>query len=224
MRNSRHILHVTVLRLMKGVNAMTVQMAASEQNLSDLLSQAQLGSGHALGEALEACRAYLLLVAQSELDPNIRAKGGASDLVQETFLEAQRDFQQFRGTSEEELLAWLRQVLLNNLKNFARSYRQTAKRDVQREVKLEAGRSTLNWRDGLPDCSATPSRVMMKEESVTSLNEAMSRLPHDYQQIILFRYQEEHTFDEISRLMDRTPNAVRKLWSRAIERLQKEMG
>lgn len=203
---------------------MAIQMASREQDLAELLGAAQSGNDEALGEALEACRAYLLMVAQSELDPSIRAKGGASDLVQETFMEAQRDFARFEGTSEEELLAWLRQVLLNNLKNFARSYRQTAKRDVGREVELEAGRSSFNWRDALSDHGVTPSRVVMNQEATASLEAALSRLPEDYQQIILYRYREERSFDEIAELMERTPNAARKLWSRAIEGLQKEMG
>ena len=64
------------------------------------------------------------------------AKGGASDLVQETFLEAQRDFPRFQGTSEAELLGWLRQMLLNNVANFTRHYRIT-KREVGREVAIQ---------------------------------------------------------------------------------------
>ena len=57
-------------------------------------------------------------------------------MVQETFLEAQRDFGRFRGTTDGELRAWLRQLLLHNLANFARSYRGTEKRQVEREVHL----------------------------------------------------------------------------------------
>src|SRR6516162_3607856 len=102
-----------------------------------LLAAARAGSAEALGKALETCRRYLLLVAERRLDPKLRAKGGASDLVQETFLEAQRDFDAFRGTSEAELLAWLSRLLLNNVGNFARRYRGTDKRDVGREVVLQ---------------------------------------------------------------------------------------
>ncbi len=203
---------------------MTMQMASREQDrVSELVTRAQTGSDEALGEALEACRDYLLKVAQSELDPALRAKGGASDLVQETFLEAQRDFQRFHGTSEEELLAWLRQVLLNNLCNFARQYRKTAKRDVGREIELQAGRSSLNWREALSDQGPTPSKNVMREEAVDSLEAALSRLPDDYRLIIVYRYREERSFEDIAQRMNRSPNAARKLWSRAIERLQKEL-
>ena len=87
---------------------------------------ARAGSKEAIGGALEACRGYLLGIAERELDADLRAKGGASDLVQDTFLEAQRDFAGFRGETQADLLAWLRRLLLNNLANFARTYRQTA--------------------------------------------------------------------------------------------------
>src|SRR5829696_9456278 len=105
----------------------------------DRLAAARGGSPEALGDALEACRAYLLKIAEADLDPALRAKGGASDLVQQTFLEAQRDFGRFAGGSEEELLAWLRQLLRNNLANFARDYRRTGKRRLDRERLLDAG-------------------------------------------------------------------------------------
>ena len=84
------------------------------------LAAARAGSREALGQVLQACRGYLLLLAERELDPDLRAKGGASDLVQGTFLEAQKDFAHFQGDSEDELRAWLRQVLLHNLANFTR--------------------------------------------------------------------------------------------------------
>ena len=101
------------------------------------LPEARAGSPEALGRLLEACRRYLLLVAERELDPALRPKGGASDLVQETFLEAQRDFAGFRGRSQPELRAWLRQILRNNLANFHRRFRDADKRRLDREVSLD---------------------------------------------------------------------------------------
>src|SRR5262249_59741442 len=94
------------------------------------LPAARAGSRAALGQALESFRDYLLLIAERELAPDLRAKGGASDLVQETFLEAQRDFADFRGDTEAEFRAWLRRLLLHNVANFARHYRDTAKRQA----------------------------------------------------------------------------------------------
>src|SRR5262249_60240894 len=97
-------------------------MPEQSPDISPQLAAARTGSLDALGRVLETYRAYLLLVADRELDPKLQAKGGASDLVQETFMEAQRDFGRFQGTTDGELRAWLRQLLLPNVANFARPY------------------------------------------------------------------------------------------------------
>jgi RNA polymerase sigma-70 factor (ECF subfamily) len=188
------------------------------------LAAAQAGSREALGQVLENFRGYLLLVADRELDPELRAKGGGSDLVQETFLEAQRDFAQFRGASVEEFRAWLRRLLLNNVANFTRQYRRRAKRDVGREIPLEAGGSSHERGAGLAANTVSPSGAVLALEQAEALARALERLPADYRQVLAYRHDEQLTFEEIGQRMQRTANAARMLWLRAVERLQREMG
>jgi RNA polymerase sigma-70 factor (ECF subfamily) len=187
------------------------------------LAAARNGSNSALGELLETYRNYLLLIAEQELDPRLRAKGGASDLVQETFLEAQRDFSNFQGHSEEELLAWLRQLLHNNLANFARRYRDTEKRQVAREVPLASGSSGLG-RDRLAANAPSPPEQLIADEECRCVLEALERLPEEYRTALLLRCREGHSFEEIGRRLERTRNAAQKLWVRALERLREELG
>jgi RNA polymerase sigma-70 factor (ECF subfamily) len=189
-----------------------------------LLAAARGGSTEALGEALESCRAYLLHVALSEMTAELQAKGGASDLVQEAFLDAQRDFGQFQGSSEEELLAWLRQVLLHKLANFRRHYRGTGKRDVAREAALPSGDTSGAGMGQVSADTPTPSKYAVANEKAQALEEALARLPEEYRQVILLRHDQTHSFEEIGRIMGRTANAARKLWTRALERLQQELG
>jgi RNA polymerase sigma-70 factor (ECF subfamily) len=197
-------------------------MDDTRANAERLLSAAQAGSSTALGEILETCRGYLLAIAQQELEPALQAKGGASDLVQQTFLEAQRDFAGFRGTTQEALLAWVRRLLLNNLANFRRDYRRD-KRRVTLEVTLPGGDSSARHGGGLPGGTPTPSALAMRDEQKQLLESAIDRLPEDYRRVIQLRYREERSFEEIAEAMQRTQNAVRKLWARAIERLQQEL-
>jgi RNA polymerase sigma-70 factor (ECF subfamily) len=191
--------------------------------LERLLAAARSGSRQALGEALEACRAYLLAIANRQLNPALQAKGGPSDIVQQTFLEAQRDFEQFRGSTVEELQAWLKHLLLHNVADFARGFERTDKRRIDREVTLP-GSSTSNASGGLAADTPTPSLRAMAEEQAVKLRRALEALPEDYRQVIVWRYQEEQSFAEIAQRMNRSENAVRKLWFRAIERLEQEMG
>ena len=188
------------------------------------LAAARAGSSEALGQVLETFRGYLLLVADRELDPELRAKGGASDLVQDTFLEAQRDFGQFHGASVDELRAWLRRLLLNNVANFTRQFRERAKRDVGREIPLEAGGSSHERGAGLAADVLSPSGQAVAHEQAEALARAVQRLPPDYRQVLALRHEEQLSFEEIGQRMQRTANAARMLWLRAVERLQKEMG
>jgi RNA polymerase sigma-70 factor (ECF subfamily) len=198
-------------------------MTESTQHATRWLAAARAGSREALGQLLEACRGYLLVIAQRELDPELRAKGGASDLLQETFLEAQRDFANFRGTTEAELLGWLRQMLLNNLATFSRRFRETRKRRLACEISLEDS----GWSgalSGIEDkhAPAPPDQAMARERAEL-VRRALDRLPQDYRRVLLWRYQETQSFEEIGRLLQRSPNAARKLWARALERLQQEL-
>jgi RNA polymerase sigma-70 factor (ECF subfamily) len=200
-------------------------MTAPHEETVRLLAEARSGSGEALGRLLDGCRGYLLQIARQELDPDLSAKGGGSDIVQETFLEAQRDFGRFHGTSEDELLAWLRRLLLNNLANFRRRYRAAGKRQVGREVPLEAdGSSDLGLAGGLAAHTPSPESDVLRQERGREVAAALARLPEDYRQVLLLRYQEQLGFPEIARRLGRSENAVQKLWARAVERMQREIG
>jgi RNA polymerase sigma-70 factor (ECF subfamily) len=198
-------------------------MAESAQDSARWLTAARAGSVEAVGQALQACRNYLLLVAGQELPSDLHAKGGASDLVQETFLEAQRDFRRFQGTSEAELLAWLRQILVNNLANFTRRFR-AGKREVNREVGLDTDDSARAGAAALPDSILTPGSQAVEREQAEVLHRSMERLPDDYRQVLALRYQEGRSFEEIGALLNRSPDAARKLFSRAMQRLREECG
>jgi len=187
------------------------------------LKAAQGGSAEALGQTLEGCRRYLLWVARRELDPGLQARGGASDLVQETFLEAQRDFPQFSGTTEAELLAWLRRLLLNNLSNFVRHHRGTAKRCVTDEVSLDSLQANGGAETDFAGDSAPSSQQASDREQVELLRAAVARLPEEYQRIITLWHEEERSFEDIARQMGCAPNTVRNKWLKAIKQLQKDL-
>jgi RNA polymerase sigma-70 factor, ECF subfamily len=185
------------------------------------LTEARAGSPEALGRLLDACRRYLLQVANGEMESRLQTKFGASDLVQETYIEAQKIFDRFGGRSPAELRAWLRAILLNKLATATRQYRDTAKRQLGREVAID------------PDASrpidpaapmATASSIMIREERIESLMTALGRLPEDYRQVIVWRQVENLSFEEMATRLGRSVDAVRKLWWRALQQLQGELG
>jgi RNA polymerase sigma-70 factor (ECF subfamily) len=194
-------------------------MSARAHDFGGWLAAARGGSRDALGSALEACRRDLLSIARHELNGDLQAKGGASDLVQDTFLDAHRAFEQFRGNSERELRAWLRRLLHHRAAKFGRRYRTTQKRRLAREAAPAAD----GWEGKLPAAQPSPSTQLMAHEQAQRLRQALERLPDDYRRVITLRYVEQSSFEEIGRLLQRTPNAARLLWLRAIERVKQDL-
>ena len=188
-------------------------------DFAKLLAAARSGSGEALGRLLMTFRDYLLLAANRQLDAGLRSKLSPSDLVQETFLEAQRDFRRFHGEREEELLAWLGRLLTNNVANSSRSYHATEKRDVKRELALDGGGA---GHEPVLDTPSPSERVAALEEE-RALQAAMAHLPENYRQVLHMRYQERQTFAQIGAALGCSAEAARKLWGRAVHRLQKEL-
>lgn len=192
------------------------------QNVApDLLLAAQAGSNSALGRLLQGYQDYLNLLADEELGSAIKVKASASDLVQDSFLEAKRDFGQFTGRSPEEFQVWLRRLLLNNVANVIRSYQGTEKRDISKET--PASRCDLDGTRPLAGESKTASSIVMKNELLDALQAAIQKLPAHYQDVIQWRNYDRASFEEIGQRLDRSAEAARKLWVRAVELLQLEL-
>jgi RNA polymerase sigma-70 factor (ECF subfamily) len=188
-------------------------------SIDECIQRARVGSGTALGQLLEACRPYLLLVANQEIEPDVKAKVAASDLVQETFLEALRDFERFNGSTEAELLAWLRRTLLNNVVDAVRRFRDTGKRRLSREIDLaDAGFGKLD--DVVDEDGETASALARAHETDEALEQALTKLPEQYREIIRMRNSERWSFEEIGTRIGRSAEAARKLWGRALEHLE----
>jgi RNA polymerase sigma-70 factor, ECF subfamily len=201
------------------MQALNVPVEVTVDDTYAAIVAGRAGSADARGKIFERCRDYLLLVAARDLDPGLRGKIGASDLVQQTFLDAERGFAQFRGQTEPELLAWLHRILQNCAGQAVRQYRLAAKRDVRCERSLSArgdGASDLQ----LAAEVETPSRLLAAAEELDRLTLALSRLPGHYQDVIQLRNTDRKSFEDIGKLMNRSAEAVRKLWVRAIEQLR----
>jgi RNA polymerase sigma-70 factor, ECF subfamily len=181
-----------------------------------------------LGSILQLYWNYLHLLAEAQLDRRLRARFSPSDLVQETLLEAHRDFRQFRGTTEAEFLAWLRQILVHNLIVAVRRHIEAGKRDIRREVSLEQVRanmdtSALSMGAIVAQGGTSPSARLQREELLVVLADNLAALPPDYRQVIVMRHLQGRSFGEIAQGMDRSEGAVRMLWLRAIGQLRSKM-
>jgi RNA polymerase sigma-70 factor (ECF subfamily) len=115
-------------------------------------------------------------------------------------------------------------LLLNNLRDFTRRYHCSDKRNVDREVSLDAVHDGIALDLLLTTDSASPSEKVMRSEKAEIVRQALERLPDDYRRVLLLRYEDGRSFDEIGALMQRSGNAARKLWLRAIDDMERELG
>lgn len=190
-----------------------------------LLARARAGDPAALGELLDGYRQYLTLLARLQIGRTLQVKLGASDVVQETFLEAHRDFPGFRGGSAGEVAAWLRTILARNLANQFRRYRHTQGRDVRLEQRLasELDRSSDRLAGVLADPAPCPERAAARGEAAVLLADALARLPADYRDVLVLRNLQELSFAEVAERTGRSVDSVKKLWARGLARLRREL-
>ncbi len=191
-----------------------------------LIQEAKKGGDAVLGSLLELYRNYLRLLARIEIGRRLQGKLDASDLVQETFLEAHRHFARFQGTEEPQFVSWLRQILAARVANQVRHYFGTQGRNVrlEQELAVELDNSSRMLGHELAASLASPSQQAVEREQAVLLADALELLPVDYRDVIILRHLEGLTFPEVARRMERTQDSVEKLWLRALARLRKAFG
>jgi RNA polymerase sigma-70 factor (ECF subfamily) len=200
----------------------------SPSDPQQLLTKARRDAPACLGRLLQFYYNYLRLLASTQIDAKLQARFSPSDVVQETFLEAHRDFGQFRGQTEAEFLAWLRRILANNLARLVERHVLAEKRDVRREVSLNRfgaaiEQSTTRLDQMLADRTESPSADAVRREHAVILADQLAAMAPDYREVIVLRHLEGLPFKEVAERMDRTPGAVRMLWLRAIAYLREQL-
>jgi RNA polymerase sigma-70 factor (ECF subfamily) len=170
---------------------------------------------------LERFRQYLVLLARAQLGPQVRGKLDASDVVQQTLLEAHRKRAQFRGDSPGQLVAWLRRLLACTLADTLRALGRD-KRDVAREQSLEASldQSEERLAAWLAAEQSSPSEQADRNEQLARLADALAVLPEPEREALVLRHCHDWPVAEISRHLGRTPLAVAGLLKRGSRRLR----
>jgi RNA polymerase sigma-70 factor (ECF subfamily) len=191
-----------------------------------LLQRAKAGDAPALGRLLGVYRAYLVVLARVQIGRRLQGKVDASDLVQEAFLGACRDFPQFRGTTEPEFLAWLRQILASLLANLIRHYQGTQRRDVrlERQLAVELDQSSQALDRSLVARQSSPSQQVIRREQAVVLAEALGQLPEEWRELLVLRHLEGLSFPEVAQRLGRSVDSVKKQWPRALAGLRRLLG
>jgi RNA polymerase sigma-70 factor (ECF subfamily) len=169
------------------------------------------------GPSWERYRGYLLMLARSRLMHVLPGKFDASDVVQETLLKAHAHQEQFRGQSEGEWRAWLRQILANTLAD--------ALRDRGREPKIleVLEKSSLRLEAWLAAEHTSSSGHVEREERLIQLADAFTTLADDERTALELRYLHDPRWSlaQIAEHLNRpTAKAVAGILARGLEKLR----
>jgi RNA polymerase sigma-70 factor (ECF subfamily) len=182
---------------------------------TETVARARQGTSEELGQLLEEFRPYLLAIANAEFPRGLAGKLGPSDLVQLTLAKGHGRFADFRGSTPEELAHWLRTILHNHLKGAVRNFSRE-KRNNSREQPADS--SLVHPRQ------LSPSAEALSREERELLDKALERLPDVYRHAIELRHAGNLSFQELGQRLGRSEEAARKVWARAVRKLQEELG
>jgi RNA polymerase sigma-70 factor (ECF subfamily) len=189
-----------------------------------LLEQALRGDAEALGRLLEAQRAGLHRLAERQLEGRIAVRVDASDILQQTFLEAYRGFPQFAGRDMRELVAWLRSILNNKISGAIRDHAMLQKRDVSRERSMDDSHGVgAPLKQDLDANFSTPSQKAMRGEQADRLEQALATLPDDQREAVRLRHLEGRALADIAVQLGRTPAAAAGLIKRGMKTLRRRL-
>ena len=168
---------------------------------------------------------WLRLMAKLQLDSKWDRKFDASDIVQQTLLEAWKGEENFAGETKGERIAWLRTILGRVISREVRHYTGNQKRDPARELELQNSldQSSMMLEKMLAGDEKTPSVNADNREQQMIIADVLEALPKDYREVVVLRNLQGLSHAEVAAKLSRTESAVRMLWLRALKQIRSEV-
>jgi len=197
-----------------------------DQNTHQLVSSAQKGDRFALEQLCNVYAERIRRIVRLRIGPELRIQLESMDLVQDALIAAVTGLKDFRDHDDGDFMRWLVKIAENRIRDHV-DHIHAAKRDVRRQVRLEA-KDSVNESSCRKPCistpvvTTTPSVLLARREELDRLEKAMDRLTDDYREVLLLARIEGLPHEQIAERMNRSPAAVAKLLSRAIVALANE--
>ncbi len=185
---------------------------------SELLQSARQGDDAALNQIWQELRTYLLIIANQRLDVGLRGKMDASDVVQQSLMDAHKGFDEFRGQTEGEIKAWVCKLVIHNLVDAGRRFRLSQKRSIGKETSW----TTENELTAIKD-DKSPSTLLRQRETDDEMARAVSQLPQRSQQVLELRHRLGLSHAQVAVELGMTESGAQKLWSRIVLELQERL-
>jgi len=199
----------------------------SQADQQDLLQRAVRGDQAALEQLLLAHYDRLHRFLAKKLPISLRAKLDAEDILQQTYIEAFRDFPALRLDSPESLKRWLTSIADHRLLDAIKTVRRKKRGGEHRRVNAADQAATTTMADLLELLAGddrTPSQQAAGAEGVKALQLQLAGLPEEYREVVRLRHLEGKSLEEVARATGQTVDQVRGLLYRAKKKLRDGMG
>jgi RNA polymerase sigma-70 factor (ECF subfamily) len=198
-------------------------MIASELSENQLVELAATGDVSAVTTLLEQHRERLLQMVRIRMDPRVAKRIDASDVVQDSLLEAHEKLEEYAKKPPLPFYPWLRQIAWQRLMHTHDRHIHTKQRSVMREQIASftlSNDSVAGLAEYLVDDGTSPSGGAMREESQRRVRAALDELSARDREVLVMRYLEHMSVGEISATLQISENAVRMRQLRALQKLR----
>jgi RNA polymerase sigma-70 factor, ECF subfamily len=190
------------------------------------MARAAGGDVDAWGALLALHQERLQSVASFRLDPRLRHRIDAADVMQEAFLSATQRRAEFFQQSTQPLFLWLRWMVGNTLLELHRHHLGAQMRDARRESPArtpgsDEDESTRAALVAQLTCGMTgPAMAAGRADVKARLSEALGKMDATDREVVALRHFEQLTSAEAAQVLGIQERAAAKRYLRALERLR----
>lgn len=186
------------------------------------------GDADAVGRLLERHRPALRRMIDMRMDPKLRQRLDASDVVQDVLIEAHRRLNDYLADPKMPFHLWLRHIAKDRVIDAHRRHRGAARRSLDREQPMVApaglNQSTMDLAAQLRDPELTPAARATWEELQRRFRDAIEELPEADREVVLMRHFEHLTNSDVAAALDLTEPAASMRYLRAMRKLRSILG
>jgi RNA polymerase sigma-70 factor (ECF subfamily) len=194
---------------------------------TDLLERLREGDQPALAALYDRHRDKLRRMVQVRLDPRLKGRVAASDVLQEAYIDALKRFPHYFDKPDQPFFGWLRLIVGQRLADVHREHLAAKKRDVRHELAFGHPQGPRGSAACLASCVAgsltSPSGAAARNEDVARLESALNELDDIDREILLLRHFEELPNAETATVLGLQAPAASKRYVRALARLKQIM-
>lgn len=187
-----------------------------------LVIRARDGDHGAVGDLYRLYEKRLKGAVRKQLGNKLRSRMETMDLVQSVWKDALSDIKGFEYKGADSFFKWMLSCIIRKIQDKGRYY-AAKKRDLEKEVGMENRGAASNGFSPPKSMDPTPSQAAITDEHTERLMGFLDKLPDNQRQALVLRMKDELEFEQIAEIMDKSEEAVRKLYSRAIKNIGKYM-